>query len=399
MTFDATTVASPEDNANDYANKVDAELATAGITDKQGNAVKVQRLAGSPTWLLALAQGTITTEWQERVRRAYYALDPANCEDDQVLNLAQLAGIVTSNSNTPYVTLTLTNPYDYSLYLTSDNCYAEDSVYSLRWLLGQGINLYPGASATVNFYCVNDDVTVPANTAFAITSVEDSFPVFVIVSSASSHLEEEAATISDLRNKIQLGYNHIDTITQCEQAIQQLSGVTKCSIFFNKSSTMEMELAGGIIVPPREAFVIIQGADADHLLAQTYFRFMNVNTVETATTLQSFAQVGALEMQVNYEQTTNQTCYIKVVVSPYSTTDVTYKQRILSILLDYSGSLRIGQNLTAQLANTWLADLEPYVLVKDVELSMDGTTWRNITDVGANRTLVWDTANISFEEE
>lgn len=399
MNFDPTLVNSAEDNANDYANKVDTELAVANIKDEEGNAITVNRLAGSPTWLLALAQGSIVTEWQERLRKADYSLDPSNCTDEQVPNLAQIAGIVTKTSRTPFVTLKITNPYDFSLYLTSDNCYAEDSVYTNRWYLGQGINLYPGQEVNVNFYCAKEDVSVPANTAFTLTSITGSFEPIVLVSDTASKLEEEAMSIAQLRNEIQLGFTHIDIVTQCERAISTLNGVTKCSIYFNKSATTDLVLPGNITVPPRKAFVSIQGADIDKLLAQTYFRFMNVDTVNTLSSLQSTAQVGALAMTVNYEQTGTQTCFIKVVVHPYSVSDVTYKQRIIALLLSYSGKLKIGQNITAQLASTWLSDLESYVLVKDVELSMNGTLWTNMTNVDANKVLVFTESNISFKEE
>ncbi len=398
MNFDPTVVNSTEDNANDYVNKVDTELASAGIKDEEGNAITVSRLAGSPTWLLALAQGSLTTEWQERLRKATYSLDPSNCTDDQVLNLAQLAGIVTKTSNTPFVTLTITNPYDYSIYLTSDNCYAADSAYANRWYLGQGVNLYPEQSITVNFYCAKEDVSVPANTAFDLISETEAFVPITLVSETSSKLED-TLTVEQLRNEIQLGYNHVDVVTQCEQAISALNGITKCSIYFNKSSSDNLVLAGNITLPPRKAFVSIQGADVDKLLAQTYFRFMNVDTISTPTSLQSTAQVGAIIMNVNYEQTTTQICYIKVVVHPYSASDVTYRQRILNLLLAYSGALKIGQNITAQLASMWLSNLETYVLVKDVELSMDNATWANMTNVDANKVLVFTEANISFKEE
>lgn len=399
MNFDPTLVNSVEDNANDYANKVDAELAVADIEDEEGNAVTVSRLAGSPTWLLALAHGSIITEWQERLRKADYSLDPSNCTDDQVLNLAQISGIVTKTSRTPFVTLTITNPYEFSLYLTSDNCYAEDSVYTSRWYLGQGITLYPEQEVTVNFYCAKEDISVPANTAFTLTSIAGSFDPIVLVSDTSSQLEEEAMSIAQLRNEIQLGFSHIDIVTQCERAISTLNGITKCSIYFNKSATTDLVLPGNITVPPRKAFVSIQGADVDKLLAQTYFRFMNVDTISTSTSLQSTAQVGALVMTVNYEQTGTQTCFIRVVVHPYSASDVTYKQRIIALLLSYSGKLKIGQNITAQLASTWLSDLDSYVLVKDVELSMNNETWDNMTDVDANKVLVFTEDHITFKEE
>ena len=397
MAFDPTSVGSVVDNANTYADFVDQEFATADIKDGDGNAVTLSRVAGSPTWLMALAQGNIMTEWQERCRRAYYALDPANCTDDQVRNLAQLAGIVTHVNSTPYVVVDITNTNNFSIYLTSDNCYATDSVFGYKWYLGQGLNLAPNATFTVNLYCSKDNISVPADTSFTITSVSDAFPPISTATAVDSQIDLEAISIEELRNTLQLAYQHLDIVSQCQQAIEQLNGITKCSIFFNSNADDPITLPGGVELPGRTAFVAIQGADVDQLLAQTYFKFMNVQTVETQNTLDSTYQLGASLMHVYYEQVAAQTCYIKVLIKSGSAgTDTTYQQRIKDTLLAHSGSLAIGDNITAQMANTWLANLSQYVTILDVELSMDGTNYSNTTAVDANKYLTFTAANIIF---
>jgi hypothetical protein len=92
----------------------------------------------------------------------------------------------------------------------------------------------------------------------------------------------------------------------------------------------------------------------------------------------------------------SENCYLKVVVRPNGS-DTTYRKRIVDILMQHNGSLPIGKNITAQMANTWLDNLSQYVTVLDVELSMDGVTFNNTTNVKANKYLVFSAETISFD--
>ena len=401
MAFDPKQVNTAEENANTYADYVDLEFANAGVKTKEGTPMLMTRLAGSPTWLLALAHGSVGTEWQERCRKAYYALDPANCDDDQVLNLAMLAGVVSSYADTPYTQVTVTNPYaEQSLYLSSKNTEFIDDNTESKWYLGQGVNLAPGASMTVLIYCSKHDVSIAQNTVLTVHSVSTpaAYDDFTTTTNFASRLEGLEKSIEQLRNDIQLGYENIDVITQCQNAIAQLNGIRKCSIFFNDEPLTSITLPGNITLPPRKSYVCIEGADTDNLLAQTYFKFMNSASLQVADSLQSVVRVGASDHTVYYSQATSQECYIKIKVKAYGS-DLTYQQRIVDILLKYSGTLAVGEDLTSQLVNEWLANLGIYVKVLDADVSMDGNTYDITTSVAANKYLVWDKDHIVFDPQ
>lgn len=397
MAFDPKQVNTAEENANTYADKVDLAFANAGVTTKEGNPMLVSRLAGSPTWLLALAHGSVASEWQERCRKAYYSLDPANCDADQVLNLAMLAGVVSSYADTPYTQVTVENPYDYSIYLNSTNCEFVDTGTDSKWYLGQGINLAPGYSMTVLIYCSKHDVSIPVNTSLTLKSltVPAAFDDLSVTTEYDSRLEGAEKSIAQLRNDIQLGYENVDVITQCQNAIARLNGIRKCSIFFNEDPTNAITLPGSINLPARKAFVCIEGADTDDLLAQTYYKYMNVATIQGPNYLASNTRVGANDHEVYYSQAQSQMCYIKVTVKAYGS-DLTYQQRIKDILLEHSGTMAVGEDITSQLVNEWLANLGVYVKVLDADVSMDGTTYGVTTAVDANKYLMWDAAHIVF---
>lgn len=137
MDFEPTNVNTVEENASDYLSKVNLLLAQNGVVDKDGNPAKLVALAGSPTWLFALAQGQNTTEWQERLRKAYYSIDIEKCDDEQVYTLATLAGVLFKEQSSPMISLLVKNTEDFAITLNSFSCYVEDSFGQNRWYPSQ----------------------------------------------------------------------------------------------------------------------------------------------------------------------------------------------------------------------------------------------------------------------
>ena len=68
-------------------------------------------------------------------------------------------------------------------------------------------------------------------------------------------------------------------------------------------------------------------------------------------------------------------------------------------MLKYSGTMAVGEDITSQLVNEWLANLGIYVKVLDADVSMDGVTYGITTTVSANRYLVWDKSHILFDPQ
>ena len=141
MNYDPNLVASVEDNASEYIDKVNNLLAQYGVVDKDGNPAQLAKLAGSPLWLMALADGQNIAEWQERLRNAYNALDITNCADSQVENLAVLAGVIKREGSAPYIILRVTNTTSKSITINSINCIATDTLTQNEWYSGQNYEL------------------------------------------------------------------------------------------------------------------------------------------------------------------------------------------------------------------------------------------------------------------
>ena len=398
MDFEPYNVNTVEENASDYLDKVNNLLAQKGVTDKEGNPAKLNALAGSPTWLFCLANGQNITEWQERLRKAYYSLDIEKCDDEQVYALATLAGVLMQEQSAPMIALTITNPTDSTLVLDSTNCYAEDSFGQNKWYVGMAYTLTANEERTIMFYCEDKQGSVPTNTSFTVKSSVGQFSDITVVSNSASVILVEGETTADLRNRILLGSQSFDQITQAQNAIKNLNGIVKCSIYFNPSANSSVQLPGNITLPPRTSFISIQGVDIDDLLATTYFKYVNVQSLEITGSLASETLIGASIVYAYYYPATEVHPKIKIHIIPNASSTDTYPSHIKEILLQHTYDMQIGETITAQKIGTWIDQGNKYGTIVTVELSSDGTTWSDMYTPSAFEVPVLQAEDISFEE-
>lgn len=399
MTSNPNEINTVLENAEEGRALMNKYLAEAGAKDSKGNPAVVQHLAGSPLWLFALARGQQATEWQERAKVVYEALDIQSCEDDQVKNLALLSGLKQKQRTATYMLVYISNDTDQTITINSRNSIFHDTVYNYDWYIGQNLTLAVHTDARVPVYCATtNEVSLKAGTTFNVTPIATSWSDFVCSAVSGTIEGSSAETIAELRNRVMVGTSAYSAINKAQDAIARLKGVAKCSIYFNRSATNVMPLEGGISVPARQALVVIRGADADELLARTYFDYMDVqsyNPGQDYNVLTSYTRIGALDMPVHYLQATAQKVYVKVSVN-IKASDPNYSGYIKDVLTAHSGTTEVGQNLTTKLVSVWLNDVADYVDVIDVEISDDGITWGNSSAIDCYKYAEIDLDNVSY---
>lgn len=398
MNFEPSQVNTVEENATDYITKVNVLLAQNGVKDKDGNPASLKAYAGSPTWLFALAQGQNTTEWQERLRKAYFSLDIEKCDDEQVYVLATLAGVLFKEQSAPMIALSITNNEDSPITINSSTCYAEDTFASGKWYPGVARTLASHETETLLFYCEDKQGSVPPNTTFVVKSTNASFTDIPITPSYGSTVLFEGETAADLRNRVLLGSYAIDQKTQAQNAIANLNGIVKCSIYFNPDANNSVTLPGNISLTPRTAFICIQGVDTDGLLAETYFKYMDVQSLELIDSLRSETVVGASQLFVYYSSASEVHPKIKIYIDPTDNSVNTYADYIKEILMQHKDELSIGETLTSQKICAWIDQGNKYGTITTAELSSDGTTWSETFTPSVFEIPVLQEEDITFEE-
>ena len=379
MNYDPELVKTTEDNASEYIDAVNVLLAQKGVVDKEGNPVQLTKLAGSVLWLFALANGQNLTEWQERMRNVYNSLDIANCSDEQVNNLAIIAGVLKEEGSSPFVALKVKNDTQSVVLYNRATVYAEDTFSGHKWYCAQSVELAVGEELTLVFYCENKNVSVPSNTEFIYRFTDTTIPSYSVASTSASVIVDPEETIAQLRNKIMQGTQAFNQIEQAQAAIKGLNGITKCSIWFNPDPTVPMVLDGNISLEARKTFIVVQGVDIDNLLAEVYIRHLNVATQQLDSSLESSTVLGAGGFTAYYSVCTEKLFYIKVQVIA-NIGDTTYTDHIKDVLMSHIYDLDVGCQISSQQVCAWLEEATQYVdKILTAKLSMDNVTYGDVT--------------------
>lgn len=397
MDYNPENVQTTEDNASAYIDNVNRLLMQEGITDKEGNPVQLTKLAGSVLWLMALANGQNTTEWQERLRNCYNSLDIANCSDEQVNNLALIAGVVKEEGSAPFVALTVTNTTQSPVLYNRSTVYAEDTFSSHKWYCSQNIEVAGGETTTLIFYCESKDVNTPKSTTFIFHFTDITIPSYSTESTSASVILEPEETVADIRNKIMQGTQAFNQIEQAQNAIKGLNGISKCSLWFNPDPIAPVILNGNIELDARKALIVIRGVDVDNLIAETYIRYLNVATQQLEDSLQSSTVLGAGGFVAYYSVCEEKLFYIKVQVKA-KRGDTTYIEHIKDVLMLHIYDLDVGCQLTAQRICAWLEEAKSFVdKIYTAQVSMDNVTYGNVTSFSVLDVGTFDREHIIVE--
>ena len=348
------TIDTPYNNAVSVLNKTNQLLLENNIKDSTGEAVaQLEATPANPAWLFALACGSLHTSWQEKIAKAYSSLDAQNCEDDQVLVLASIAGISRNNGTPSHITATLSNNGNTSVTIPVATIFNE-SVTGHNWALNRNVTLAPiselGHSATVVLYSTEDGgFYVPSATEF----INSDYPDVTCISISQSFEGDSIESLSSLRNRISMGKEQSDFLLQAMNAIERLSGIESCSIWFNKSISQNL-IVNNKTIPPRTCYISIKGVDGTGKLADVYFSYLDIPV--TVGSMKSTCRRGMQDLDVYYDVAS------EVVVPVYVTirasdaaagADGAYTEAVMAM----SGTLGCGENLTAQKVSEWVQNV------------------------------------------
>ena len=368
-------IETPYNNAVSVINKVNELLLENNIKDSTGETIaQMDSTPANPGWLFALACGSLHTSWQERIAKAYSALDPANCEDDQVLVLASIAGLERGNGTPSHVTVLFKNESDSDSITIPLGTIFEELYTNHSWTTNKDITLLPEASVYATLYSTVDGAYyLPSDISFN----NDGYTTITVTSSSASIQGENIETIASLRNRLVAGTETSDSKTQAEYAIERLSGIEQCSIWFNSDNAASMVI-GSKTIPPRTAYISIRGYDVSGKLAETYYTYLDVPA--TVGAVQESYQRGLQALTVNFDIAQQVDIPIYVTLRASDMADGA-AERVREIITSHSGTLKCGENITSQLISEWLKDFD-YGTVLATNI---GTSSGYISDIEPNQ--------------
>lgn len=344
------TVESPYNNAVAVINRTNELLNENNIKDSTGNQIaQLEITPANPAWLFALGCGSLHTSWQEKLAKAYACLDPQNCEEEQVLVLASLAGLTRGNGKPTHITVRIVNSDSSEITVPIGTTFTETFV-NQTWVLNKPLTIAGNAYVYATLYTtVDGEYSVPSGVTF---NYEGDLPI-VCTSSSSSAGGENIETIASLRNRLSQGVETSDPLVQAMTAIALLSGIESCTIWFNRNVTGDITI-GNITLSPREAYVSIKGYDYSGKVAETYYQYLDVPA--TIGEQEETILKGQQEIALNFDYA--QEALVDVYVK-YNSSDaaVGIQGAIKDAILAHSGTLSCGQNVTAQMISEWVQNL------------------------------------------
>lgn len=346
----------PYNNAVAIINRTNQLLLENNIKDSTGEAIaQLEETPANPAWLFALACGQLHTSWQEALSKAYSALDPQNCEDDQVLVLASLAGIKRGNGTPSHITVLIENTSDESLTVPFGTTFTE-SYINQTWVLNKNINLLGKGKQYATLFTTNDgEYIVPSGTDFNYSGELS----ITCVSTSSSSGGSSVESISSLRNRISQAEDSSNFVNQTKVAIELLSGIESCSIWVNPSSTESLVIgsgtSGSITIPPRNAYISIKGYDYLGKIAETYYSYLNIPA--TVGNNQEQCLIGQQPLTVNFDYAEEAPVNIYVTIKA-SDMAVGAEDAIKNAISAHSGTLACGENVTSQMVSEWVQNFE-----------------------------------------
>lgn len=344
----------PYNNAVAIINRTNELLNENNIMDSTGSEIaQLEQNIANPAWLFALACGQLHTSWQEKIAKAYSALDAQNCEDEQVLVLAAIAGLSRDSGTPSHITAILSNNGNTSVTIPVGTIYSE-SVSAHNWALNRNVTLAPitdpGHTATVVLYSTEDGAFyVPSATEFN----NSDYPDVTCISIAQSFEGDSIESLSSLRNRISMGKEQSDFLLQAMNAIERLPAVDACSIWFNKSISQNL-IVGNKTVPPRTCYIVIKGVDITEKLADVYFSYLDIPA--TVGSMESTCRRGMQDLDVHYDVAAEVSVPVYVTIRASDAAagaDGAYSEAVMAM----SGTLGCGENLTAQKVSEWVQNV------------------------------------------
>ena len=371
-----------EEHSSNIMQTVNSLLEQNGIKDDSGNIVSLKQNYGNAFYLLCLAIANRIADNDAKLSKAINSFNVSLCDDTQIENLLPIAAVTR-------------NPGSYSTLVLSATASTNGSC-----------TIPAGTKAPfedVNFV-VKTDVLIEAGKTQNIETVCDTVgPITVLTGEINAFSEQivnlekvtngvssipgtSPETTNSLRKRIIQGNTIKYTLDGCKSALEELTGINYAKVFFNYNTDEAIILQGNISLAPRHAYIVIDGSSDK--LAETYSEYMNAPTQNGSSSSeyaksQNYVTGSGQEIPIKYDLATEQYIYAKIWLEENADEGTQVNNQLKRDLITASASWGIGTDVNAKLIVKPFVDIN-YTNVAYCEVSLDGNTWSNHIEIGAN---------------
>ena len=373
-------VKTPDENLDDVITFVNDYCATNDVRNSVGEVISIEPNEANPLYQMFRGFAYLTTVMQKLIYSAGCSMSIAESSERQLLNLSDIAGVKRTKATRTVISgvvfANLEGPDAVDCVITQD-------LTITITIAGSDVVFHPAFDVVVPIGESRAIVLVAEQygsyniSANTLTQFDDPVPGFRLLSTGNSTPGQSLETIASLRNRLQRRALEGTQVERAETAIQNLEGVSMCSIFFNYDPWNATSIPYGntsIVVPPRQAILLVQGWSVEaNAIARTFYRYLLCKTagedVQGVQT-QKYITHSNQELTVNILPPVQQPIHIRVFIK----NTLSYEQvdGIKDVICSLAGSLIIGQSISAVDVTNAVAAIYTNLTVQGAELSLTG---------------------------
>lgn len=373
-------VKTPDENLDDVITYVNDYCVANDIKNSIGEVINVEPNEANPLYQMFRGFAYLTTVMQKLIYSAGCSMSIAEASERQLLNLSDIAGVKRTQA-----TRTIISGVVYANVESEEAvpCVITQDMTATITIAGADVVFHPAFDITVPIGESRAIILIAEQygsyniSANTLTQFDDPVPGFRSMATYNSTPGQALETIASLRNRLQRRAVEGTQIERAETAIQNLEGISMCSIFFNYNPWEPTSIAYGntsITVPPRQAILLVQGWSVEaNAIAKTFYRYLLCKTagagVPGAQT-QKYITHSNQELTVNILPPVQQDLYIKVYIK--NTLSFEQVDGIKDVVCSLAGSLVIGQSISAVDITNAVAAIYTNLTIQGAEVSLTG---------------------------
>lgn len=371
-------VKTPDENLDDVITYVNEYCAAKDIRNSAGEVIYIEPNEANPLYQMFRGFSYLTTIMQKLIYSAGCGMSIAESSERQLLNLSDIAGIKRTQA-----TRTIITGVVFANSIGTEPCTITQALSATITIAGADVVFHPAFDVVVPLGESRSIVLIAEQygsfniSANTIQQFDDPVPGFRSMSTNNSTPGQALETIASLRNRLQRRAVEGTQIERAESAIQNLEGVSMCSIFFNYSPLESVPIAYGdtsISVPPRQAILMVQGWSVEeNAIARTFYRYLLCKTAGSevpGAQTQKYITHSNQELEVTIIPPVQQAVYIKI----YIKNTLSYEQidGIKDTICSLAGTLLIGQSITSVDVTSVVAQIYTNLKIQGAEISLTG---------------------------
>jgi len=260
------------EHADRIVDKINELLIANNITDKDGNVVQMKKNYANALYLLALGDGNRLADNDQNLARAINSFNIELCDDAQIENLLPIAAITRNPGSYSTLKLVATASADGQCVIPAGTKAPYEDV---NFVTQVETVISAGSTAIIDTVC--DTLGPVVVLSGEVTSFDVDIANLASVENPSS---SEPGIAPETTNALRQRLLNADTIKYsldgCKRALEELTGISHARIYFNYDTVDPLELAGGVEVDPRTAYIVVLGSSDK--IAETYAEYMNAPT-------------------------------------------------------------------------------------------------------------------------